>query len=292
MEELRIIRSEFDGIIDMNQLALTLKRLAIIRCDNLGYLRLNLLECLEELRIIRCPDLAGFLDGRTMPSTLKKLKIVECYNLGYFQLHFLERLEELTIIRCSKLDGFIDVTRVPSTLQKLEIVECSNLTYLPLHFLESLRELRIIRCCGPTTFIDLEWLPSTLRVLEIDTYWAFSFCTPYESDASNIPRNRYYWELCLPLDKLNALERLKLKDSPQLYFSDEKNLPSTLQELCITRCPKLEKWCERHSQRLIDIRLLNIEEEHHQVDTSLPLSFSDLDDSDIDKDCNTDDDID
>ncbi|CAA6653981.1 unnamed protein product [Spirodela intermedia] len=271
--------------------------LKIIRCPELQLSRLGDLRNLQHLSIIGSnqdiPINFSSGDVKRVPSTLKKLEIDKCFDLTYFPVCLLESLEELKIIRCSGLDAFKDVKRVvPTTLQKLEIVECSNLSCFPLHFLQSLLELRIIRCSGDITFIDLEWLPSTLRMLEIDTFWGSTFCTPCKLGASKFMRNRYSMELYLPLYKLNDLEHLKLKYSPQLCFSYEENLPSTLQELCIIGCPKLEEWCKRHSRRLMDIQLLKIEDEQHQVDTSLSLSFNEFEDSDIDKDCSTDDDMD
>lgn len=70
----------------------TLKKLKIVECYNLGYFQLHFLEHLEELMIIRCSKLDGFIDVTRVPSTLQKLEIVECSNLTYLPLHFLESL--------------------------------------------------------------------------------------------------------------------------------------------------------------------------------------------------------
>ncbi|CAA7388411.1 unnamed protein product [Spirodela intermedia] len=252
---------------DVRRLSSTLKRLVVVKCSNLTSLSLDLLKNLEAFRIIRCSDFVGFIDIKRVPSTLKKLEIIECYNLNYFELHLLEGLEELRIIRCSEPAASIDVRRLPSTLKKLDIVECSNLSYFRLDLLESLEELRITRCSGPAIFIHVKWLPPTLRTLQIDTFWGFSFRIPCESDVSKKLRNRYDVKLYLPLERFKVLQQLILQHSPQLCISEDKNLPSTLQELSIIGCPKLEEWCKRHRQRLVNIRMLEIGEVRFRAPT-------------------------
>ncbi|XP_034711835.1 putative disease resistance protein At3g14460 [Vitis riparia] len=234
----------------------SLVHLSIWRCPQLVS-PVERLPSLSELSVQHCNE-AVLRSGIDLPS-LTDLKIDGME--GLIRLHercmqLLSGLQVLDIFGCDELtclweNGFDGIQQLqtssclelvslgekekhelPSKLQSLKIRRCNNLEKLPngLHRLTCLGELKINNCPKLVSFPELGF-PPMLRRLVIDSCEGLR-CLPdwmtVMKDGSNNGS-----DVCF-------LEYLEIDTCPSLIGFPKGELPTTLKELKIWRCEKLE----------------------------------------------------
>ncbi|KAM3733808.1 hypothetical protein ACB098_11G165900 [Castanea mollissima] len=209
----------------------TLRTLNIEGCSGLKSLSISNCTCLEKASIERCNSLMLISRGQ-LPQNLKKLNISDCENLqlladeGEASSNSSSLLEDLVIKRCPSLKCLSSSGDLPTTLKRLLIWSCIELTSL-----SSKNELT-----------------TALKYLSV---WD---CPKMESIANNLPNNAsleyLHIERCaelksLPvgLHKLCHLNKIQIRSCPSFVsFPDGGLFPTSLRELLIDGCEKLEAW--------------------------------------------------
>ncbi|KAF3952042.1 hypothetical protein CMV_022358, partial [Castanea mollissima] len=209
----------------------TLRTLNIEGCSGLKSLSISNCTCLEKASIERCNSLTLISRGQ-LPQNLKTLNISDCENLqfladeGEASSNSSSLLEDLFIERCPSLKCLSSSGDLPTTLKRLQIWSCIELTSL-----SSKNEL-------PTALKDL---------------YVYG-CPKMESIANNLPNNASLEYLhigscaelkSLPvgLHKLCHLNKIEIWSCPSFVsFPDGGLFPTSLRELSIAGCEKLEAW--------------------------------------------------
>ncbi|XP_030962972.1 putative disease resistance RPP13-like protein 1 isoform X2 [Quercus lobata] len=211
----------------------TLRTLNIEGCSGLKSLSISNCTCLEKASISSCNSLTLISRGQ-LPQNLKKLNIRYCENLqfladeGEASSNSSSLLEDLVIEGCPSLKCLSSSGDLPTTLKRLQIWSCIELTSL-----SSKNEL-----------------PTALKYLYVRS------CPKMESIANNLPNNASLENLeirncaklkSLPvgLHKLCHLNKIWICECPSFVsFPDGGLLPTSLRELSIYHCEKLE--AKRH----------------------------------------------
>uniref|UniRef100_A0A7N2LBT0 Disease resistance RPP13-like protein 1 n=2 Tax=Quercus lobata TaxID=97700 RepID=A0A7N2LBT0_QUELO len=209
----------------------TLRTLNIVGCSGLKSLSISNCTCLEKASIRSCNSLTLISRGQ-LPQNLKTLNISDCENLqflvdeGEASSNSSSLLEDLVIVGCPSLKWLSSSGDLPTTLKRLQIWSCIELTSL-----SSKNEL-----------------PTALKYLAV---WN---CPKMESIANNLPNNASLEHLqivncaklkSLPvgLHKLCHLNKIWISNCPRFVsFPDGGLLPTSLRELSIYGCEKLEVW--------------------------------------------------
>ena len=251
------------------ELPTTLKELKIGRCEKLESLPGGMMHhdsntttatsCgLHVLDIWGCPSLTFFPTGK-FPPTLKKLKIWVCAQLESISEEMFHSnnssLEYLSIwsYRCLKI--------VPDYLYKLrelDINYCENVELLPhqLQNLTALETLVIYRCENIKTPLS-RWGLATLTSLKKLTICGIFPRVASFSDGQRppiLPTALTFLSIkdfqnlkslsSLALQTLTSLEELSIECCPKLQsFCPREGLPDTLSRLYITDCPLLKQRC-------------------------------------------------
>ncbi|XP_030965409.1 putative disease resistance RPP13-like protein 1 [Quercus lobata] len=209
----------------------TLRTLNIEGCSGLKSLSISSCTCLEKASIWSCNSLTLISRGQ-LPQNLKTLNIRDCENLqflvdeGEASSNSSSLLEDLFIYICPSLKCLSSSGDLPTTLKRLQISSCIELASLSSN----------------------NELPTALKHL---TVWN---CPKMESIANNLPNNASleYLEIgccaklkSLPvgLHKLCHLNYIEIRSCPSFVsFPDGGLLPTSLRELWICDCEKLEAW--------------------------------------------------
>ncbi|KAF3946169.1 hypothetical protein CMV_027537 [Castanea mollissima] len=209
----------------------TLRTLNIEDCSGLKSLSISNCTCLEKASIGRCNSLTLISRGQ-LPQNLKTLNISDCENLqfladeGEASSNSSSLLEDLSIRHCPSLKCLSSSGDLPTTLKRLQIESCKELTSL-----SSKNEL-----------------PTSLKDLYVNN------CPKMESIANNLPNNASLEYLrigscaelkSLPvgLHKLCHLNKISIWSCPSFVsFPDGGLFPTSLRELLIDGCEKLEAW--------------------------------------------------
>ncbi|KAL6311893.1 hypothetical protein AAG906_026538 [Vitis piasezkii] len=209
----------------------SLSKLQVSECNEV-VLRSGLeLPSLTELGIERMVGLTRFREGcMQLFSGLQVLDITRCDELTCLWENGFDGIQQLQTSSCPELVslGEKEKHEMPSKLQSLTITGCNNLEKLPngLHRLTCLGELEINNCPKLVSFPELGF-PPMLRRLVIDSCEGLR-CLPdwmmVMKDGSDV---------CL-------LEYLLIRTCPSLIGFPEGELPTTLKELKIWECEKLE----------------------------------------------------
>ncbi|CBI24953.3 unnamed protein product, partial [Vitis vinifera] len=222
--------------------------------------------CLLHLKIVDCPKLIKKLPTNLPLSSLSKLRVKDCNEAVLRRcMQLLSGLQQLQTSSCPELVslGEKEKHEMPSKLQSLTISGCNNLEKLPngLHRLTCLGELEIYGCPKLVSFPELgfppmlrrlvivgceglrclpDWmmLPTTLKQLRIWEY--LGLCTTgCENNLKSLSS--------LALQTLTSLEELWIRCCPKLEsFCPREGLPDTLSRLYIKDCPLL-KQSKHHS---------------------------------------------
>nr|POE58090.1 putative disease resistance rpp13-like protein 1 [Quercus suber] len=209
----------------------TLRTLNIVGCSGLKSLSISNCTCLEKASIMRCNSLTLISRGQ-LPQNLKTLDIRDCENLqflvdeGEASSNSSSLLEDLVIRGCPSLKCLSSSGDLPTTLKCLQIYSCMELTSLS----------------------SKNRLPTALKYLVV------FMCPKMESIADNLPNNASLEYLrivtcaklkSLPvgLHKLCHLNYIEITRCPSFVsFPDGGLLPTSLRELSIYGCKKLESW--------------------------------------------------
>ncbi|XP_034703892.1 putative disease resistance protein At3g14460 [Vitis riparia] len=170
---------------------------------------MQLLSGLQVLHIDECDELTCLWENGFDIQQLQTSSSPELVSLGEKEKHELpSKLQSLTIRRCINLEKLPNGLHRLTCLGELEIYDCPKLVSFPeLGFPPMLRRLAIARCEG------LRCLPDWMMVMK---------------DGSNNGS-----DVCL-------LEYLEIASCPSLIGFPEGELPTTLKELSIRRCEKLD----------------------------------------------------
>ncbi|WKA02330.1 hypothetical protein VitviT2T_020533 [Vitis vinifera] len=253
------------------ELPTTLKELKIWRCEKLESLPGGMMHHdsntttatsggLHVLDIWKCPSLTFFPTGK-FPSTLKKLEIWDCAQLESISKETFHSnnssLEYLSIrsYPCLKI--------VPDCLYKLrelEINNCENVELLPhqLQNLTALTSLGIYRCENIKMPLS-RWGLATLTSLKELTIGGIFPRVASFSDGQRppiLPTTLTFLSIqdfqnlkslsSLALQTLTSLEDLWIQRCPKLQsFCPREGLPDTLSRLYITDCPLLKQRCSK-----------------------------------------------
>ncbi|KAL4600825.1 hypothetical protein ACB092_11G227900 [Castanea dentata] len=242
----------------------TLRTLNIDGCSGLKSLSISNCTCLEKASIERCNSLTLISRGQ-LPQNLKTLNISGCENLqlladeGEASSNSSSLLEDLVIKRCPSLKCLSSSGDLPTTLKRLEIWSCIELTSL-----SSKNEL-----------------PTALKYLYVED------CPKMESIANNLPNNAsleyLYIESCaelksLPvgLHKLCHLNKIEIWSCPSFVsFPDGGLFPTSLRELSIHGCEKLEAW-PNCMPNLNSLRIVNCPSVIYFPEEGYPTSLTSL----------------
>ncbi|XP_034705363.1 putative disease resistance RPP13-like protein 1 isoform X2 [Vitis riparia] len=241
---------------------------------------------LERVAITSCPSLLFFPKGE-LPTSLKQLIIEDCENVKSLPEGIMRNcnLEQLNIWGCSSLTSFPS-GELPSTLKHLAIWNCGNLELLPDHMpnLTSLEDLYISGCPSLESFperglgfapnltnVDItdcenlktplsEWGLNRLLSLKVLTIApggyqnVVSFSHGHDDCHLRLPTSLTSLHIgnfqnlesmaSMSLPTLISLEDLCISDCPKLQqFLPKEGLPATLGRLQIRGCPIIEKRC-------------------------------------------------
>uniref|UniRef100_A0A7N2M2E3 Disease resistance protein At4g27190-like leucine-rich repeats domain-containing protein n=2 Tax=Quercus lobata TaxID=97700 RepID=A0A7N2M2E3_QUELO len=209
----------------------TLRKLNIEACSGLKSLSISNCTYLEKASISRCNSLTLISRGQ-LPQNLKTLYIDDCENLQFLAdeeeafSNSSSLLEDLDIRGCPSLKCLSSSGDLPTTLKRLQIMSCIEFTSL-----SSKNEL-----------------PTALKYLFVYN------CPKMESIANNLPNNASleYLQIAscaklksLPvgLHKLCHLNKIEISNCPSFVsFPDGGLLPTSLRDLSIYDCEKLEDW--------------------------------------------------
>ncbi|XP_050284610.1 putative disease resistance RPP13-like protein 1 isoform X2 [Quercus robur] len=209
----------------------TLRTLYIYGCSGLESLSISNCTCLEKASISRCNSLTLISRGQ-LPQNLKTLGIRDCENLQFLA------------------DEGEASSNSSSLLENLYIASCPSLKCLSSSgdLLKTLKRLQIRSCIELTSLSSKNELPTALKYLSV------SNCPKMESIANNLPNNASLEYLgivscakmkSLPvgLHKLCHLNKIEIINCPSFVsFPDGGLLPTSLRELSIHGCEKLEVW--------------------------------------------------
>ncbi|CAI0386795.1 unnamed protein product [Linum tenue] len=223
-----------------------LKMLSLRYCDSLESL-LELTDStinsdassLDSLEVSNCPNLVSFPKGGLLAPNLTQLLLQSCLKLKSLPEKMHSLIPSLLLLRltdCPELESFPE-GGLPSKLQSLEIYDCSKLIAWrrnwKLQSLPALLHLYIGSDIAMESFPhDEAMLPPTLTSLEI-------------SDLQNL---KSLDTRCFR--HLTSLERLKIKNCPELEFIPNEKLPSSLRLLSIIMCPLLRLRCQQEKGEL------------------------------------------
>ncbi|RVX00311.1 putative disease resistance RPP13-like protein 1 [Vitis vinifera] len=243
---------------------------------------------LHVLNIEKCPSLTFFPTGK-FPSTLKKLAIWDCAQLESISEEMFHSnnssLEYLSIgsYPCLKI-----VPDCLNKLRELKISNCENVELLPhqLQNLTALTSLGIYRCENIKTPLS-RWGLATLTSLKKLTICGIFPRVASFSDGQRppiLPTTLTFLSIqnfqnlkslsSLALQTLTSLEELWIQCCPKLQsFCPREGLPDTLSKLYITDCPLLKqrkglwKWLVAWFSLQFDTILVTIEVEEVICDT-------------------------
>ncbi|XP_044499307.1 protein SUPPRESSOR OF npr1-1, CONSTITUTIVE 1-like [Mangifera indica] len=208
--------------ISKNAIPLSIKRLKIIYCWELEFLK-DLSVCLlEYLEIYLCDSLKCISVDGPLPETISQLDIQSCkalVTLSSSRNEYLPKaLTSIFIWGCEKLKSIGESFNNSPCLEKITLMDCKNVESLPLglHHLPCLELIEIKEC---PKLMAREGVPTSLRQLLINE------C---EDDKG------------MGMGMLTSLKRLRIEELPQLKsISDLTNLTS-LERLVIDFLPQLE----------------------------------------------------
>ncbi|CAI0386787.1 unnamed protein product [Linum tenue] len=191
------------------------------------------------LEVSNCPNLVSFPKGGLLAPNLTQLLLQSCLKLKSLPEKMHSLIPSLLLLRltdCPELESFPE-GGLPSKLQSLEIYDCSKLIAWrrnwKLQSLPALLHLYIGSDIAMESFPhDEAMLPPTLTSLEI-------------SDLQNL---KSLDTRCFR--HLTSLERLKIKNCPELEFIPNEKLPSSLRLLSIIMCPLLRLRCQQEKGEL------------------------------------------
>ncbi|CAI0386792.1 unnamed protein product [Linum tenue] len=245
LEEIEICRSNSLTHFPLHAFP-KLKMLSLRYCDSLESL-LELTDStinsdassLDSLEVSNCPNLVSFPKGGLLAPNLTQLLLQSCLKLKSLPEKMHSLIPSLLLLRltdCPELESFPE-GGLPSKLQSLEIYDCSKLIAWrrnwKLQSLPALLHLYIGSDIAMESFPhDEAMLPPTLTSLEI-------------SDLQNL---KSLDTRCFR--HLTSLERLKIKNCPELEFIPNEKLPSSLRLLSIIMCPLLRLRCQQEKGEL------------------------------------------
>ena len=228
----------------------TLETLRINQCDDLPFSALESLASLRRLEIRECGGVV-FLEEQKLPCNLETLIVDGCSKLDKLpnELGSLTSLTKLVISNCSKLVSF-PATGFPTGLRGLTVRDCEGLKSLPDGMMNTsccLKHLFIEGCPSLCSFPEGE-LPATLKCLHIIE------CNGLKHLPKGIIRD-------LPIGSGNTssgLQTLDVITCSSLTSIPSGEFPSTLVNLSIWDCKKLESMPGKVLQNLTSLQLLNI----------------------------------
>ncbi|KAJ4830292.1 hypothetical protein Tsubulata_047501 [Turnera subulata] len=239
---------------------------------------------LQELRVYSCQEIRGFQFGRF--KELRNLEVSKCplfesLYCGDAEMPLLS-LHYLSIRKCNNFISFPGQGLRAPNLMKLHLKNLTALEGLPKHMhslLPSLTELALENCAKLRSFPE-GGLPSSIQILVI------CGCRKLFADRKNwglqalqslsrldiedcdqvlesfpeetlLPPSLNSFQLCdfkhlksldyKGLEHLSSLSELKIFGCPELQSLQEEGLPSSLQYLAISGCPKtLMKRCQEN----------------------------------------------
>ncbi|KAI9185268.1 hypothetical protein LWI28_005764 [Acer negundo] len=252
--------SELTAIVPKGQLPKTLEILEIGYCEKLESIveefhNNKALYCIE---IRECNNLKSLPEGLETLSSLRSLEVTFCGGFASFPKGgFPDNNITVWLQGCKKLEALPSGTHTLSSFQQVAIIDCPNMLlseeglptklaqliisglkqYKPLmkwglHNLTSLTYLSISGNPDGESFQEEDLtitLPRTLTSLWIREFQKLKYL-PFKD-----------------FEDLHSLEYLKMDDCRELTFLP--SLPSSLLQLCISRCPLLKEACKRDNGR-------------------------------------------
>ncbi|CAN6693241.1 unnamed protein product [Malus baccata var. baccata] len=219
------------------QLYRALKHLQIRNCEGLEliasdrFFHDNTNNCLEYIRIARCPNLKSLPEGLCHLTNLQAFIVRDCGKLEVSS----EDIRNLTSLKELEIDCLEGLTSFPPNLTSLGIYKvksCKRLWELEwgLHKLSSLKDLWITSedldvLSFPPDGKEEMLLPNSLTALTIDEF-------PNLKKLGNGIRF------------LTSLQTLTLFDCPKLASILDEDLPLSLGKLSINGCPLLKERCQ------------------------------------------------
>nr|POF23671.1 disease resistance protein rga2 [Quercus suber] len=255
-----------------NVFCTSLRSLKIKNCTELSYLLHNLIS-LEELIVVRCPNLKSFpsIEIQDVASFLQRLEISECgVEALPTGLQLCTSLQELKIEGCPNLISIADLGEELHSLTELRIYNCPNLILIAdLLELRSLKNLGIFDCPKLTGLSEglLDCL-THLKSLEIGGYFEVLDAFPslnsiqHSHDSLEILYLHGWSKLNSLPDKIQHFISLKY-----LYiyeFDGMEVLPewlgnlSSLQYLSLNSCKNLMKLPTAQAMRCLRLEKLEI----------------------------------
>ena len=210
---------------------------------------LESLGSLQRLEIKSCDGVVS-LEEQKLPCNLQRLEVEGCSNLEKLPnaLGSLTSLTKLRISNCSKLVSF-PATGFPPGLRDLTVRDCEGFESLPDGMMNNscaLQYLYIEGCPSLRRFPEGE-LSTTLKWLHIVR------CESLESLPEGIMRNP-----SIGSSNTSGLETLNVQECSSLKSIPSGEFPSTLTQLWIWNCKKLESIPGKMLQNLTSLQLLDI----------------------------------
>ncbi|MQL72326.1 hypothetical protein Taro_004662, partial [Colocasia esculenta] len=264
-------------------------RLTVRRCLNLTSLPLGNQSALKYVTITECPKLwiTSISPQLWQLPSLQKICVERIHGVGCTVL-FEKPCLELTNV--DQLVASFLLKEFSHMIHRLVITNCANLTSLPLAELTTMTYLEISKCnqlrvssglqlpqsstmqemkvkcmCG-AEYIHVLFSPGGTEALEVEAS-CLEFTNVDQLEASFLLNEfshmirRLTITQCanltsLPWTDLTSLEYLTISECPMFQLLDAKQLPSTLQVLCIYGNPYETEQCNRHQhfQRLKQVQ--------------------------------------
>ncbi|GKV34794.1 hypothetical protein SLEP1_g43135 [Rubroshorea leprosula] len=220
-----------------------LQSIEIDRCKILKSLpNLDYVSNLVRLSIEKCEVLESLPEelGLCTPN-LNSLKIRWCENFKSLPntMYQLKSLQELSMWSCPSIE-FIPDGGLPPNLTILQLKGCENLKCVP-NTMYQLTSLEHLSLSGEVLMMGLQNLTS-LRSLTIRQKFPLDIVLPSsltslwieeEENLESIPEGLF--------QNLGSLQRLSIKDCPELRSLPKEAFPPSLGELCIYLCPHLKR---------------------------------------------------
>ncbi|XVF78765.1 hypothetical protein PTKIN_Ptkin14bG0162300 [Pterospermum kingtungense] len=262
-----------------SKLPATLKRLKIVRCQNLKYLvdereskSMISNSCfLEDLEIRECSTLTCLFLNAELPMTLKKLFIWECPELECIaqDFHQTTALQSITLLMCGKIKSLPRGLDKLHHLQLISIQWCSNLVSFEESGLPTTLRYFIIDCCTKFgalpkcmhNFASLRFLTSSRCSADIsfpEEGFPINLTSLHITNAPKIYRSLVDWGL----NRLTSLQRLIIggEGCSDVVSFPEKNmmLPASLTSIYIKSFENMEYMCSDAFQNLTSLKTLMI----------------------------------
>nr|POE45958.1 putative disease resistance rpp13-like protein 1 [Quercus suber] len=247
------------SLVNINCLMSTLRILRIGDCSALKTLLMSNCTCLEYATIEKCDSLTFISRGKLLP-TLKRLEIKCCEKLLFVVDEEGEASSSHPSLLMNKENLCSNSYSHGSLLEHLEISDCPSLKCL-WDLPTMLKHLEIHDCLELTSLSSRNQLPTALKRLVV------RICPKLESVADKLQNNASLEHLeiwnceklkSLPegLHKLYHLDKIDIWGcSSFVSFPDGGALPTSLREISISYCEKLEALPNLTSLRELNSKL-------------------------------------